>query len=300
VEVARLLGSSTALSFGLNEQCLVASWRGDDETALRLGAEAVRTSGGTEEWLGAVARYAQGVALINAGQLDAGTEALQEACGGFRSPKLDRGTLVSCCEELARVEAARGRPEEAAAWADRADHFAYPDLEVNLGLRRLARAHALSVPAPTTAAEHAREAAELLAVEGARIDAGRARLRAGVAEAEADNRRRARDELRAAAEIFAACGASGMRAQAIRMLRRLGVRIPVSGRRLRGAGLGGLSPRELEVAKLVAEGLTNLQIADRLVVSLRTVETHLTHIFAKLEVSSRVGVVSALARDHGG
>jgi len=48
-----------------------------------------------------------------------------------------------------------------------------------------------------------------------------------------------------------------------------------------------LTPREMEVLRLVAEGLTNYQIARRLGLSVRTVEAHLTHIYAKLGVGSR-------------
>jgi DNA-binding NarL/FixJ family response regulator len=48
-----------------------------------------------------------------------------------------------------------------------------------------------------------------------------------------------------------------------------------------------LTPREREVAALVAQGLTNRQIASRLVISEATVETHLARIFRKLGMQSR-------------
>ena len=50
----------------------------------------------------------------------------------------------------------------------------------------------------------------------------------------------------------------------------------------------GLTGREMEIAGLVAEGLSNRQIAERLVISKRTVDAHIEHIYGKLGVSSRV------------
>ena len=60
----------------------------------------------------------------------------------------------------------------------------------------------------------------------------------------------------------------------------------------------GLSPRERQVAALLANGLTNRQIAERLVVSQRTVAAHIEHILEKLGFASRhqVGVWAA---EHG-
>jgi NarL family two-component system response regulator LiaR len=49
----------------------------------------------------------------------------------------------------------------------------------------------------------------------------------------------------------------------------------------------GLTPREMDVLRLLAQGLTNHQISRRLDLSVRTVEAHLTHIYNKLDVSSR-------------
>jgi DNA-binding NarL/FixJ family response regulator len=65
-----------------------------------------------------------------------------------------------------------------------------------------------------------------------------------------------------------------------------------------GSPFSTLTPREREVLVLLADGLDQRQIAARLVVSTRTVGTHVQHILSKLEVHSRVHAV-ALALRHG-
>jgi DNA-binding NarL/FixJ family response regulator len=60
----------------------------------------------------------------------------------------------------------------------------------------------------------------------------------------------------------------------------------------------GLTPREAEVLALIAEGLTNAEIADRLVVSGATVKTHVNHIFAKTGARDRAQAV-VYAYAHG-
>jgi DNA-binding NarL/FixJ family response regulator len=56
-----------------------------------------------------------------------------------------------------------------------------------------------------------------------------------------------------------------------------------------------LSSRELEVARLAAEGKTNREIASTLYLSEKTVETHMSHILAKLDISSRTDIAAKLS-----
>lgn len=96
----------------------------------------------------------------------------------------------------------------------------------------------------------------------------------------------------AAQESFAAfehLGAHRYAKRARRLLYKLGVR-PRGLPRPR-SGPTPLSPRELEVVRLVAEDLTNAEIAERLVISPRTVTTHLDRIYARLGINSRTALV---------
>jgi DNA-binding CsgD family transcriptional regulator len=80
-------------------------------------------------------------------------------------------------------------------------------------------------------------------------------------------------------------------------LRRLGVRHGRRGARQRPQiGWDSLTPTERTVVELVAEGLTNPQIGERLYVSRRTVQTHLAHVFAKLGISSRAQLATEATR----
>ncbi len=72
------------------------------------------------------------------------------------------------------------------------------------------------------------------------------------------------------------------------------------GRRRRpDRGWASLTPTELTVARAVADGLSNPQIAERMFISRRTVATHLTSVFRKLGVSSRADLPAAAARRSG-
>jgi DNA-binding CsgD family transcriptional regulator len=68
------------------------------------------------------------------------------------------------------------------------------------------------------------------------------------------------------------------------------------GRKRATTGWWSLTPAELDVVRLVSEGLATKDIATRLFVSPRTVQTHLTHIYRKLDLTSRVQLAQEAAR----
>ncbi|WP_327186684.1 helix-turn-helix transcriptional regulator [Streptomyces sp. NBC_01334] len=102
----------------------------------------------------------------------------------------------------------------------------------------------------------------------------------------------ARDRLGAALVGFERCGARAWADQARAELRAGGV-APGGGVRAMGPGPGldGLTPQQLRIARCVAEGATNREVALTLSVSTRTVDYHLRKVFATLGVRSRVELV---------
>ncbi|MGH4016724.1 MAG: ATP-binding protein [Pseudonocardiaceae bacterium] len=99
--------------------------------------------------------------------------------------------------------------------------------------------------------------------------------------------------LEAAAAGFDACGARWRKDRVIESLRRLGS----AGRRAAAGALGAasLTRREREVAHLAAGGHTARQIADRLCIGERTVESHLGNVYAKLGISSKLDLIRRAA-----
>ena len=96
-----------------------------------------------------------------------------------------------------------------------------------------------------------------------------------------------------AVDLFDAAGAIARRDRSLEALRALGS----PGRRAAAAagGPGTLTAREREVARLAASGRSAKEIADELFVSERTIETHLTRIYAKLGVTGKVDLVRRAA-----
>lgn len=110
------------------------------------------------------------------------------------------------------------------------------------------------------------------------------RYEAALALAEADTN----EPLREAYTELTALGARPAAEIVARRLRERGARdIPRGPRRTTRHNPAGLTPRELEVLRLVAEGLRNVEIADRLFLSGKTVDHHMTAILAKLGARTR-------------
>jgi DNA-binding CsgD family transcriptional regulator len=241
-----------------------------------------------------------GEALLAAGHPDRCVAVALDGLGDPEASSFAAGGRSNPWNLLARAEAERGRLIHAREWIDRLD-ATVPSLEP-LALPRCQTEYArgtvlLASGDPVSAAQAALAAAEAAERIRARLEAGRARILAGRALGAGGDRERAIATLEQARAELAECGAHRYHDQAVRELRRQGKRIGRGGRRAVGdAGIDKLSERELEIAKLVAKGHTNKQIGDAMLISTRTVERHLSHIFDKLGVDSRTELSSTIER----
>jgi DNA-binding NarL/FixJ family response regulator len=255
------------------DQGFVAAW-----AAIRLAGTLLATG-----------QPAEAVALMVG---SAGGAELTLIPGGWRSHGLE--LLTRCWLALGR----RDQAKDAAACAE--GNAAMVQLPLAAAwAQRAAAALALHDGDAVRAAELALTSAAAADQARAPIEAALSRILAGRALAQAGQRDRAIGELRRAAMELDACGARHYRDEAERELGMLGHRIH---RRTRpgdagGRGIRSLTERELQVARLVVDRKTNAQIAAELFLSVKTVETHLRHIFAKMDVASRVALARAIQRD---
>jgi ATP/maltotriose-dependent transcriptional regulator MalT len=140
------------------------------------------------------------------------------------------------------------------------------------------------------------DALDLLAASDARFEAGRVRLDLAVALSALGRPDAARREIEAAIADFREMGADGERARAEALLAKLRQPRATLPADAVDTPLSVLSQRELEVLALVAEGLTNRDIAQRLVLSDHTVNRHVANILRKLGLSSRAAAASLAGR----
>jgi DNA-binding NarL/FixJ family response regulator len=295
VDLALRIGSDEQLVMALAARCWVATWAGQHDLAMRCGAAATEwRARPASQWVRTLAQRMFAEARLVAGDPRVGRD-LVESAGGPDLTRTDRWSHVDVYELLTRIELAAGRGEAAAEWAARAGLAAVAlGLPGRLGVARLATAEVLSASDPAAALQLAVAARDAFDATGLTLEAVRARTLVGVASAGCGEVESAVAELRAAQVAFEASGARGWARHAAAERRKLAGRSARAGRSAQRVGIERLTRRERQVASLVSEGLTNRRIAQRLYVTEKTVEMHLSNIFAKLGASSRVEVARAV------
>ncbi len=301
VDAARLSGNRQVLCWALTAEAWIAAIAGEIPRARTAGAEAVGLLGDLDESvLSRGTRVHVAAAQLEAGEPERCLEAMADA-GAPEFAHIEPGRRAWLYAILARAALALGREVVAEDWVARGEKL---QQTLGLGYVEAAIAYAAAMVALARgdargALEQAERSVDCAASAGAKVQASRARIVAGRAAAAAGDTEAAAIWLERAESELAAMGAVRFRDEAARELRRLGRRVSARHRRAGGgSGLASLSGREREIAELVARGRTNREIAAELFLSEKTIESHLSKVFAKLGVSGRVAVAEAVGRER--
>ncbi len=292
IGLARELGQSTEVATSLAGLTWLEARLGRSDDARRHAGEALELCAAQQIHFGrAWVEFGLGELALAAGDIEAAVSTLS----GLAEWLDEIGVLdpdLSPVPELTEALVRSGREEQARAGAgdflERAESKGQP-----WALARAARVRGLLCPAAdvdahfsTALADHARtldgfEEARTRLTYGARLRRGRRRVESRV-------------QLRRALEIFERLGARLWADEAARELSATGS--PV-GRR--GANhLDQLTPRELQITLLLAEGRTTREAAAALFLSPKTVEYHLRHVYAKLDIGSRAELTARIGHRH--
>src|SRR5579862_2620750 len=281
IDEARSIAEATGNPALVNAPMIMAAWNGDEAQASDL-IEATSKESARRRWTSN--NYARSVLYNGLGRHDAARDAAWEA---MQPDPIGYGTLL--LPELA---------EAAARTGDRARlEFALDWLSERTGV--ISSAWASGIEARVRALLTEGELADALYRESI-ADLSRTRMRVELARSHLlygewlrRERRRidAREHLRIALESFTGMGAGSFARRAERELLATGEHA----RKRTVDTLGQLTPQEAQTSRLVAQGLTNREIAAQLFISPSTVEYHLRKAFRKLGVRSRTQLANRLA-----
>jgi DNA-binding CsgD family transcriptional regulator len=269
---------------GLNEPPyaaqLVAVWRGHEDEASALIESTTKEATERGEGVGLIAAGWMRALLFNSlGRYDDALRAAQEAV----APVQEMGVLTGCSLVELVTAASHLRQRDLASEAVARLRAMTQASGTNWALGVQAGCEAL-VSRPDTAEAHYRESIDRLQRTRIRGELARTHLHYGEWLRRHNRRGDAREELRVAHTMFAAMG---MEAFAARAARELGATGETVRKRSDASSSHQLTPQETQIVKLVRGGLSNAEIGERLFISPRTVEWHLSKIFTKLGVSSR-------------
>jgi DNA-binding CsgD family transcriptional regulator len=236
--------------------------------------------------------HLEAIVLRREGDLEEACPLYEQAERIAEAARIAEPCIVPWAGDAALTYLAAGRAADAErvlAWLEKAaavHECRWP--RIAAGLVRAALAEAENLPAK--AEQHYEQALSLHAGLAMPLAEARTLLAYGTFLRRRSEPRRARPPFARALELAESCGAASLAEDAGRELAAAG------GRRLRKVNADELTPQESRVADLAARGLSNEHIARALVVSVKTVETHLHHVYDKLAIGSRRELILKMAQ----
>jgi DNA-binding CsgD family transcriptional regulator len=288
-ELTEQAGQATLGAYLLALRALAHSLAGEEvetrERAAHALAVADRTSGRPAEHF---ARTALGALELSLGRSAEAAEVLGPLVSFLRHENISEPGTARVVPDQIEALIALGEPDAASElldwYAENAARLDRPSaIAAAARCRGLLLAQAGELERALEELENAVQISEAVPIP---LERGRALLANGAIHRRARHKRAARESLTSALAVFEQMGAEIWAERTRAEIGRVGGRAPASGE---------LTPTERRVAELVAEGLQTKQVAAALFVSAKTVEGHLTNIYAKLGVHSRTELTRYLA-----
>ena len=274
-------------------------WRGsadDLQEALALADQAAAIADGQAPgWAVGVRCLVAGLVLLTGDPARAGW-LLLDAAGGTDLPRLTTWRRPRFCDTLAQTALAEGDLASAEHWARLAENCVeqLPSASrLGFALRARMRAHALRGETER-ALLSAREAIAHFAAGGERIEVGRTLLAATALALDVGQTDQVADRLERAALLAHQCGSARLADGVAQQRARLAAHTAGAGAPGPLDPLAVLTAREREITGLASTGMTSGEIADALVLSVRTIDSHLGRIYRKLGVPNRASLTHAV------
>jgi DNA-binding CsgD family transcriptional regulator len=233
--------------------------------------------------------HVRGTLRLARGELESGAEDLTTAGDDLEEMDMRNPAAIPWRQEVVPALGALDRTDEARRIVSEGERqaraFGAPHV---IGAMLRARS---SIEPKRRAIQTLRESVTALSENGAPHELARSQLELGAALRRDGQRSESREPLRNALELAHVSGADGLVLRARDELAAAGSRP----RSIFRTGVDSLTASELRTAKLAAEGLGNVEIAQRLFVTRKTVEKHLGNAYTKLEIPSRNELPAALA-----
>ncbi|HWJ50858.1 MAG TPA: LuxR C-terminal-related transcriptional regulator, partial [Solirubrobacteraceae bacterium] len=281
IDEARLIAEATGNPPLLNAPMILAAWRGNEAQASGL-IEATSEEAATRRWTSN--NYARSVLYNGLGRHDAARDAAWEA---FQPDPIGYGSFL--VPELAEAAA---RTDDKALLESAQEWLSERTRAISSGWAAGIEARVRALLNEGEVADSLyRQSIEQLSGTRARLELARTHLLYGEWLRRERRRLDARTQLRTALEAFTSMGAEAFAGRAERELLATGERA----RRRTVDTRDELTPQEIQIARLAANGHTNREIAAGLFISASTVEYHLRKAFRKLGVKSRTQLEDRLS-----
>jgi DNA-binding CsgD family transcriptional regulator len=300
VAVAEQSGQKPSRAALLGRLALLETWRGNLDEGERLAREALALGGAAPEDAatlpssfargGEMAAWALGAVGNARGRFADALASLSALADTLLGAGLRDPGEMRFLPDLVETYIGLGRLDEADAIASQMTTMARgARARTAAGIAGRSRAQVLAARSNLEPAlRSATEATVTLAGCELALEAARAQLLKGQLERRLQLKRAARETLEAASAAFSGLGAHRLHAETVAELGRIGGR---------GQSDGGLTPTESRVAELVVKGMSNKEVAATLSISSKTVELHLSHVYAKLDIASRTELVRRMTID---